>query len=69
MADMLYNLEIPDPFETFVSKKKRYVTYNFKTREWHIKCACCGEDIYAPTRKTLKTTRLYHSRNICLGGY
>jgi hypothetical protein len=66
---MKYNLEIPDPFTAFVSKRKRYVTYNRFAREWHMKCGCCQEDIYAPTRKTLKSTRLFHTRNICLGGY
>ncbi|MFZ9740615.1 MAG: hypothetical protein ACO3CQ_01855 [Candidatus Nanopelagicaceae bacterium] len=68
----MFNLEIPDPFEAFVSNKYRSykgAVYNFFSREWHMKCGCCGEDLYAPNKKDLKNTRLYHTRNICLGGY
>lgn len=65
----MLNLDIPDPFEDFVATRPKYVNYNFFTREWHMICACCKEDIYAPTKKTLRTTRLFHTRNICLGGY
>lgn len=68
----MINLEIPDPFDTFVSKQYtrfKGASYDFFAREWHLQCACCGTDIYAPNKKSLKKTRLYHTRNICLGGY
>lgn len=64
--------EIPDPFETFVSNKyKNYVgaLYNFFAKEWHMKCGCCKEELYALNKKTLTKTRLYHTRNKCMGGY
>ena len=67
---MKRSYEIPDPFEDFVAKKRsKGSVYNFFTREWHTKCGCCQEDIYAPNKKDLIRTRLYHTRNICLGGY
>jgi hypothetical protein len=64
--------EIPDPFEIFVyNKYKNYVgaVYNFFSKEWHMKCACCKEDLYAPNKKTMTKIRLYHTRNECTGGY
>lgn len=69
---MKKSYEIPDPFEVFVSKKYKNVkkaTYDFFAREWHVKCGCCQEDIYAPNRKDLVRTRINHTRNFCLGGY
>jgi hypothetical protein len=68
----MFSLEIPDPFEVFVSKKYtrfKGATYDFFGREWHMECGCCGYDIYAPNKKSLKKTRLFHTRNECLGGY
>lgn len=68
----MISYEIPDPFATFVAKKYKdfngYV-YDFFNKEWHIKCGCCKEDIYAPTKKIIIKARLYHTRNECLGGY
>jgi hypothetical protein len=68
---MITNLEIPDPFQTFVSKKyanaKGYV-HDFFTREWSYKCAC-NEILYAPSRKIMTKIRLFHTRNECTGGY
>jgi hypothetical protein len=64
--------EIPDPFEEFVANKyKNYkgAVYDFFAREWHMNCACCQEPLYAPTKKTMTKTRLYHTRNVCTGGY
>ena len=64
--------EIPDPFQTFVSKKyAKYkgAIYDFFAKEWSVACGCCGEILYAPTKKTIIKTRLYHTRNVCLGGY
>ena len=64
--------EIPDPFATFVAKKyKNYkgYLYDFFTGEWSFKTVCCGEELYAPNKKTLTKIRLYHSRNECLNGY
>jgi len=64
--------EIPDPFQTFVSKKyAKYkgAIYDFFAKEWSYKCGCCGKLLYAPTKKTITTTRLYHTRNVCLNGY
>lgn len=69
--DRAMNLEIPDPFQTFVSKKyadAKGSVYDFFGREWSWHCPC-GEDIYAPSRKTLIKTRLFHTRSVCLGGY
>jgi len=43
--------------------------YDFFAREWHLKAACCGEDLYAPNKKTMTKIRLYHTRNECMGGY
>lgn len=64
--------KIPEPFDTFVfNKYKNHVGsfYNFFAKEWYIKCGCCKEDLYAPNKKTLIKTRLYHTRNKCTGGY
>ena len=64
-------MEIPDPFEVFVSNKhlsaKGYI-YDFFAKEWLYKCTC-SKQLFAPTRKTITKTRLYHTRNECLGGY
>ena len=64
--------EIPDPFDTFVARKYENFTgmlYDFFAKEWHMKCRCCKEDLYAPNKKTMTKIRLYHTRNECLGGY
>lgn len=64
--------DIPDPFQVFVANKyKNYVgaVYNFFTKEWHMKCGCCKEDLYASNKKTMTKIRLYHTRNECCGGY
>jgi len=69
---MLTNLQIPDPFQTFVSKKyenyKGYL-YDFFTGEWSYTCSTCNELLDAPSKKIMTKIRLYHSRNECLGGY
>ena len=68
----MISYEIPDPFDIFVSNKyKDYkgMLYDFFAKEWHMKTACCGEDLYAPNKKTMTKIRLYHTRNECLGGY
>jgi hypothetical protein len=68
----MINLEIPDPFQTFVSKKyanAKGAVYNFFTREWSYKCLTCNESLDAPSKKILTKIRLYHTRNECLGGY
>lgn len=68
---MLDTLEIPDPFDIFVVNRyngfKGYI-YDFFAKEWSYKCSC-GEDLFAPNRKTMTKTRLYHTRNECNGGY
>lgn len=64
--------EIPDPFETFVANKYKNVSglvYDFFAKEWYLKASCCGEELYAPNKKTMTKIRLYHTRNECLGGY
>jgi hypothetical protein len=43
--------------------------YDFFAKEWHMNAACCGEDLYAPNKKTMTKIRLYHTRNECMGGY
>ena len=68
----MINLEIPDPFQTFVAKKyakaKGY-RFDFFTGEWDYKCSTCKEDLSAPSRKIMTKIRLYHTRNECLNGY
>jgi hypothetical protein len=68
----MINLEIPDPFATFVAHKysnaKGYV-HNFFTGEWSYKCACCDDMLSAPSRKIMTKIRLFHTRNECTGGY
>jgi len=69
---MITNLEIPDPFTTFVANKYanyKGMLYDFFAKEWYLKTACCGEELYAPNKKTMTKIRLYHTRNECLGGY
>jgi hypothetical protein len=69
---MLDNMEIPDPFATFVALKYanfKGMTYDFFAKEWYLKAACCGEELYAPNKKVMNKIRLYHTRNECLGGY
>ena len=64
--------EIPDPFTTFranKTKKSKGFIYDFFAGEWSVNCGCCGYLICAPTKKTIIRTRLYHTRNECLGGY
>ena len=69
---MISNLEIPDPFQTFVAKKyanaKGYI-YDFFTGEWSYKCLTCKEDMSAPSRKIMTKIRLFQTRNECTGGY
>ena len=68
---MLENLEIPDPFQTFVTKKyakAKGCKYDYFAREWSFECAC-NEMLYAPSRKIMTKIRLYHTRNECLNGY
>lgn len=69
---MLKDLEIPDPFQTFIAKKyadaKGY-KYDFFSGEWEFSCLCCPEILNAPNKKTMTKIRLYHSRNECTGGY
>ncbi len=68
----MINLEIPDPFDTFVANKYKDfkgMLYDFLNREWHMSCGCCKENLYAPNKKTMTKIRLYHTRNECQGGY
>ena len=68
----MISYDIPDPFDIFVSKKyanSNRMRYNFFAKEWYAKCACCGEELDAPNKKTMVKIRLYHTRNECLGGY
>jgi hypothetical protein len=65
---MIY--DIPDPFQTFVAKKYAKIKgmqYDFFAKEWYLKTACCGEELYAPNKKTMVKIRLYHTRNECTG--
>ena len=65
-------LEIPDPFATFVAHKYanfKGMQYDYFGKEWHLKTACCGEELYAPNKKIMNKIRLYHTRNECMGGY
>jgi hypothetical protein len=49
--------------------RSKGMQYDFFAREWHLKAACCGEDLYAPNKKVMTKIRLYHTRNECMGGY
>jgi hypothetical protein len=65
-------MEIPDPFTVFRINKYSKSTgyrYDFFSGEWDYDCACCGESLSAPNKKTMTKIRLYHSRNECRGGY
>lgn len=68
---MQYN--IPDPFTQFrmdkYFKQKSGYKYDFFSGEWYLKTSCCGEELYAPNKKTMTKIRLYHTRNECMGGY
>jgi hypothetical protein len=68
----MISYDIPDPFEEFViNKYKNFkgMTYDFFAREWRGFCSSCNEELYAPNKKDYTKNRLYHTRNICLGGY
>lgn len=68
----MINLEIPDPFQTFIAKKYsnyRGYLYDFFAKEWSFTCLSCKEDLFAPSRKIMTKIRLYHTRNECQGGY
>ena len=69
---IMINMEIPDPFQTFVSKKyanaKGYV-HDWFSGEWSYTCSTCKEGLSGPSRKILTKIRLFHTRNECLGGY
>ena len=68
----MINLEIPDPFDTFVANKYanfKGMLYDFFAREWTGACLSCGVDLYAPSKKEFIKNRLFHTRNECLGGY
>ena len=64
--------EIPDPFQTFVTKKyanaKGYI-YDFFAKEWSFTCSICKDAMSGPSRKILNKIRMFHNRNECLGGY
>jgi len=69
---VLRSLEIPDPFQTFVTKKyanAKGAVYDFFSGEWSYTCGACKEPLSGPSRKILTKIRLYHSRNECLNGY
>ena len=69
---MINKYEIPDPFNTFVQNKyKDYkgMLYDFFSQEWAMDCRACGENLFAPNKKTMIKIRLFHTRNECLGGY
>jgi uncharacterized metal-binding protein YceD (DUF177 family) len=69
---MIDNMEIPDPFATFVAHKYanfKGMRYDFFSGEWDMECAACNEPLSAPNKKTMTKIRLYHTRNECLGGY
>jgi hypothetical protein len=69
---MIQNLEIPDPFATFVAHKYanfKGAKYDFFSGEWDMKCGACEEGLNASSKKMLTKIRLYHTRNECLGGY
>jgi hypothetical protein len=59
---MLNSLEIPDPFQEFVANKYKNqsgLKYDFFAKEWYLKASCCGEELYAPNKKTMTKIRLY----------
>jgi hypothetical protein len=69
---MIHNMEIPDPFASFVADKYKNFKgpkYDYIAKEWSMNCGCCDEEIFAGNRKMLTKIRLYHTRNECCGGY
>ena len=69
---MLTSFEIPDPFQAFVERKYanfKGMRYDFFAREWTGQCLSCGEELYSPSKKEYTKNRLYHTRNVCIGGY
>jgi len=63
---------MPDDFLEFVTKKYENYKgskYDFFAREWSYICSSCDEKLFAPSKKTISESRLYHTRNLCLGGY
>jgi hypothetical protein len=68
----LQGYDIPDPFETFVTKKyanHKGMLYDFFAREWSGQCLACDEELYAPSKKEYQKNRLLHTRSKCLGGW
>ena len=68
----MISYDIPDPFDTFVANKYKDfkgMMYDFFGQEWSLTCYACDEKLYAPNKKDMIKNRLYHTRNICLGGY
>lgn len=68
----MISYEIPDPFAEFVERKYanyKGMRYDFFGREWSGQCHSCNEELYAPSKKEYIKNRLYHTRNICTGGY
>jgi hypothetical protein len=68
----MISYQIPDPFIEFIHNKYKDSigsAYDFFAKEWNMKCGCCEQNLYAPTKKILTKIRLYHTRNECLGGY
>ena len=64
--------DMPDDFLEFVTKKYanyKGSKYDFFAHEWSFMCGACSEKLFAPTKKTITENRLYHTRNLCLGGY
>jgi hypothetical protein len=47
----------------------KWMYYDFFDRFWYGFCASCGIDLGAPTKADFIANRLYHTRNICGGGY
>lgn len=69
---LMISYDIPDPFIAFVSKQTQFyqgAIYDFFAKEWNYTCSSCNQLFYAPTKKTITKTRLYHTRNECLNGY
>ena len=50
-------------------KMSKWMWYDFFGREWNGFCASCNQELHAPTKSEYIANRLYHTRNICGGGY
>jgi hypothetical protein len=53
-----------------MSKKIKYMTYDFFGEEWSGNCGACGLELFAPTKSEYLMQYSIHTHSdSCLGGY